>query len=143
MYNEKCMIKASKEEKVMESAIAILLGAAILLLVLSFVKTKQTTKNTEQQLEEITFTFTNELNKLQQQIRNLELDAEIRSMESGELKESMEQRVFLREILELYKRGYSVESIASKKKVASSEIENLLSPFMEQKKERRKVANGN
>lgn len=126
----------------MEWALATLLGAAVLLLILSFVKGKQSSKNTEQQIEEITFTLTNELNKLQQQIRNLELDAEIKAVESGELKEQTDHRVLLREVLELYKRGYSVESIASKKQMAPSEIEHLLAPFKEQKSERRKVVNG-
>ena len=127
----------------MEWALAILLGTAILLLILSFTKAKQTSKNSDQQIEELTFTFTNEINKLQQQIRNFELDAEIKAVESGEHQEELERRIFLREILEMYRRGYSVESIASKKQLASSEIEKLLSPFMEQKKERRKVVNGN
>ena len=61
-------------------ALAILLGVAILLLIVSFFKTKETSK-VEQQIEEISLSFTDKVHQLQQQIRNIELDAEITAQE--------------------------------------------------------------
>lgn len=123
-------------------AIAVLLGAAVLLLIFSTVKSQQSAKNAEQQIEEITFTFTNELKKLQQQIRNLELDAEITAVETGLQPEFIEHRQLLRDLLDMQKRGYSIDSIAANKQMSQTEIEHMLSPFIEQKNERRKVVHG-
>ena len=67
----------------MEWTIVILFAAAILLLILSFVKTKQSSKTVDQQIEELSYSFTNEIKQLQQQIRNMELDAEITAQEAG------------------------------------------------------------
>lgn len=53
---------------------------------------------------------------------------------------SSEEKLFLREILDLYKRNYSIESIADKKQVSASEIKQLLTPYLTSKDERRKVA---
>ena len=67
----------------MEWALVILFGAALLLLILSFIKTKQSSKTVDQQIEELSYTFTNEIKQVQQQIRNMELDAEITVKEAG------------------------------------------------------------
>ena len=114
----------------MEWTIIILFAAAILLLILSFVKTKQSSKTVDQQIEELSFSFTNEINQLQQQIRNLELDAEITAQEAGILSGSSKQRILLREVLDLYKRKYSFESIAQRTKLTPFEVEHLLTPYM-------------
>lgn len=125
----------------MEWALAILLGAAVVLLILSFIKTKQSSKGVEQQIEEVSFTFTDELNKLQQQIRNIELDAEITVTESDLLANSSKHRQLLREVLDLHKRKYSFESIAMKTELTMDEVEQLLIPYMKVKDEGSKVAN--
>ena len=109
-------------------AIALLFAAAVVLLILSFSKNNQQSKSFEKQLEETTFTYMEEINKLQEQIRNLELDSEIIAVQAGLLNGSG-QRILHREILDLYKRGYSAESIALKKQLSVDEIEQLLSPF--------------
>ena len=114
--------------RLMEWAIALLFAAAVVLLILSFSKNNQQSKSFEKQLEETTFTYMEEINKLQEQIRNLELDSEIIAVQAGLLNGSG-QRILHREILDLYKRGYSAESIALKKQLSSDEIEQLLSPF--------------
>jgi hypothetical protein len=125
----------------MEWALAILLGAAVVLLILSFIKAKQSSKGVEQQIEEVSFTFTDELNKLQQQIRNIELDAEITVTESNLLANSSKHRQLLREVLDLHKRKYSFESIAMKTQLTMDEVEQLLTPYMKVKDEGSKVAN--
>lgn len=119
----------------MEWALAILFGAAILLLILSFSKTKGATK-VEQQLEDISLTFMDEVHQLQQQLRNIEIDAEITAQEAGILAASSPERILLRDALDLYKRGYSLESIATKKRMNHNEIEQLLAPYMKNKEER-------
>jgi Holliday junction resolvasome RuvABC ATP-dependent DNA helicase subunit len=125
----------------MEWALSILFGAAVVLLILSFIKTKQSSKQVEQQIEEVSFTFTDELNKLQQQIRNMELDAEITVTEAGLLANSSKHRHLLREVLDLHKRKYSLESIATKTQLTKDEVEQLLTPYLTVKDEGGKVAN--
>ena len=113
----------------MEWTIALLFAAAVVLLILSYSKNNQASKSFEKQLEETTFTYMEEINKLQEQIRNMELDVEIIAVQAGFMNGSGEQRILYREILDLYKRGYSAESIALKKQLSVDEIEQLLSPF--------------
>jgi hypothetical protein len=124
-----------------EWTIVILLGAAVLLLILSFVKTKQSSKTVDQQIEELSYSFTNEITQLQQQIHNIELDAEISAKEAGILSSSSKQRLLLREALDLYKRKYSFESIAQRTKLTTYEVEHLLTPYMKAKDEGSKVTN--
>ena len=123
----------------MEWALAILFGVAILLLVLSFFKTKETSK-VEQQIEDISLSFTDKVHQLQQQIRNIELDAEITAQEAGILAASSTHRILLRDVIDLHRRGYSFESIALKKQMTPNEIEHLLAPYMKSKDERSMVA---
>jgi hypothetical protein len=124
----------------MEWAIALLFAAAVVLLILSFSKNNQTSKSFEKQLEETTFTYMEEINKLQEQIRNMELDSEIIAVQAGFMNGSGQQRILYREILDLYKRGYSAESIALKKQLSVDEIEQLLSPFKQLSNEGSNVA---
>ncbi|WP_338452279.1 hypothetical protein R4Z09_10545 [Niallia oryzisoli] len=125
----------------MEWAIAILFVAAIILLIMSFRKAKDSSKAYEQQLEEMSFTFMNEVNKLQQQIRNVELDTEITIQEAGIQVGSASHRYLLREILELHRRGYSFESIATKKQMNVEEVTQLLTPYIKANDEGGKVSN--
>jgi hypothetical protein len=127
----------------MEWTIVILFAAAILLLILSFVKTKQSSKTVDQQIEELSYSFTNEIKQLQQQIRNLELDAEITAQEAGILPGTSKQRILLREVLDLYKRKYSFESIAQRTQLTPYEVEHLLAPYMKAKDEGSNVTNEN
>ena len=119
----------------MEWALVILFGVAILLLILSFFKTKQSSK-VDERIEGISLNFMEEVHQLQEQIRNIELDAEITAQQAGVLAASSEQRLLLREVLDLHKRGYSLDSIAVKKQLSQSEIERLLRPYMKNKGER-------
>lgn len=119
--------------------LAILFGAAVILFILSFLK-KDTIK-VEQQMEQLTSTFGDEISQIQMKIRNLEIDAEIMAQEAGLLTGSSEQRLLLHEVLDLYKRGYSMDSIATKKNQTTDEVVRMLTPYMKTKDERGKVAN--
>lgn len=116
--------------------LGILFGAAIVLLVLSFVQTKQSAAKLEQHIDQVSFSLMNEVNQLQQQIRNVEFDTEIIVHETGILAGSPEHRTMLKEMLDLNKRGYSFESIASEKQLTIQEVENFLSPYIKTKDER-------
>ncbi|GLB59885.1 hypothetical protein [Cytobacillus sp. NCCP-133] len=120
--------------------IAILFGSAVVLLILSFFKTAQSKSNLEQQIDQVTFSLKNEIHELQQQIRNLELDAEITAQQSGALDVSSKERQMLREMLDLHKRGYSFDSIALKQQLTPNEAERMLLPYLSKKAERSMVA---
>ncbi|CAH0188235.1 hypothetical protein SRABI96_01606 [Peribacillus sp. Bi96] len=123
----------------MEWALVILFGAAVLLFILSFIK--KDSMKVDSQLEMLASNFGDEMNVLHEKIRNIEIDAEITVQESGILAMSSEKRNLLREVLDLHKRGYSFESIALKTKQPENEIERLLTPYIVTKNERRNVAN--
>ena len=122
----------------MEWALIILFAVAVLLFILSFIK-KDSAK-VDSQLEQVAITFGDEMNVLQEKIRNIEIDAEITVQEAGILAMSSEKRNLLREVLDLHKRGYSFESIALKTQQSENEIERLLTPYIKTN-ERRNVAN--
>ena len=124
----------------MEWTLAILLSTAVVLLILSFIKTKQTSSILEKQIDQTSFSIMNEVHELQKQIRNIELDAEISAHEAGILSRTDEQRILVRDILDLHRRGYAIQSIAEKKELTVNEVENLLAPYMTTKGERSKLA---
>ncbi len=109
--------------------IVILLLIAIALLVVSFVKNNQNEKSIEQQIDQMTYTFKDEIYQLQQNLRNVEIDGEITAHES-KIAISSADRNLLRELLNLQRRGYSIETIASKKQLSIEEIERLIAPFV-------------
>ncbi|GKU83118.1 hypothetical protein [Niallia sp. NCCP-28] len=123
----------------MEWTLAILLVAAVILLMMSFAKGRQAAKTEQREIDMIHLTVMDEVEQLQKQIRNLELDLEIIEKNAG-IQLSSKDRVMMREILDLYKRNYSIESIAGQKKLPVAELENMLSPYVTSKEERRKVA---
>lgn len=124
----------------MEWALVILFGVAAVLLILSYALTKKAKKAEQRELELYSISFMEEINKLQQQIRNLELDNEILKNQAGIDTTDMEQHELLRDVLDLYKRGYSVSSIANEKNISEIEVQGMLSPFTKQK-EGRQAAN--
>lgn len=114
----------------MEWALAILFSAAVLLLIASFIKTRKSTLSIEKQLDQHSLTFLDEVNKLQEQINIVKLDSDIIFQETGILVDSPNQRILLREMLDLHKRGYSFKSIATKSKLSQLEVEQLLAPYV-------------
>lgn len=121
-------------------AIAILFGTAVVLLILSFIKTTQSNSQLEQQIEHVSISVLNEVHDLEKQLRNIQLDAEITAQQSGAAPAESEERFMLREMLDLHKRGYSIQSIASKKQLTPNEVERMLAPYMTRKTERSLVA---
>jgi hypothetical protein len=125
----------------MEWALSILFGVAILLLFWSFVKGKKSAKIEKSEIEQFSISIMEEMQQLQQQMRNLELDQEITAQQAGAKTGSPKQRALLREVIDLHRRGYSPEGIAAETRLNESEIKLMLAPYMERKDERRKVAN--
>lgn len=121
----------------MEWTLAILFGAAVVLFILSFYKAKQSSNDVQQQLDHMTFTYNDQINKLEEQVRNLEIDAEITAQETG----TPSGRMVLREMIDMHRRGYSAESIAEKFEKTEAEIETLLTPYIKPKIERGTVEN--
>lgn len=121
----------------MEWTLAILFGAAVVLFIMSFYKAKQSTNDVQQQLDHMTFTYNDQINKLQEQVRILEIDAEISGQASG----NPEERCALREMIDMQRRGYSFESIATKFEKTEAEIESSLTPYIKAKIERGTVEN--
>ncbi|ETI68940.1 hypothetical protein [Neobacillus vireti] len=115
---------------------------SVLLLIISILKSTQVAKMEHNQIDVIHISTMKEINALQESIRNIELDIEVVMKEAG-IQLSPEEKVFMREVLDLYKRNYSIESIAKQKQVEESEIEQRLAPFQKIKDEGRKVANEN
>jgi hypothetical protein len=113
-----------------------------LLLVISIWKSFQVSKENQKEIDMVHISLLKEINTIQESIRNIELDLEVVTKEAG-IQHSPEEKLFMREVLDLYKRNYSIESIAGKKQVPVNEIERLLAPYRYIKDERRKVANEN
>ncbi len=125
----------------MEWALAILFSTAVILLIVSFIKAKNSSKLEQREIDSVYVSLMEEVNKLQEQLRAVELDAEITAQEARVLGVNSKERVLLRELLDLYKRGYTLEGIADKTQLNEKEVEYLLAPYMTSKIERRKVAN--
>ncbi|MDQ0154552.1 hypothetical protein [Robertmurraya andreesenii] len=122
----------------MEWALVALFTIAAVLLIFSYYKNKQAQIVEQREIDTIYMTMMEEIGKLQNQVRSLELESEITAQMTGLAKEDLH---LLRESLDLYKRGYTIEGIAGKMKLEQQEVEQLLEPYMSSKSEGRKVAN--
>ncbi|MBM4762847.1 hypothetical protein [Bacillus sp. B15-48] len=124
----------------MDWALVLLFSAAILLLIISYMKIRNTAKAEQREIDSVFVSLMEEVNKLQEQIRKLELDAEISAHEAKIIGIDSKERVILREILDLYKRGYTIEGMAEKVQLSENEIQYLLTPYMSNKQERRSLS---
>jgi hypothetical protein len=113
-----------------------------LLLVFSIVKTYRDSKLEKKQIDLVHVSMMKEINSIQDSIRDIELDIEVVTKEAG-IQLSAEEKLFMREVIDLYRRNYSIESIAEMKEVTVTEIEQLLSPYLKNKDEGGLVANAN
>lgn len=104
----------------------------------SYLQNKQALKIEQREIDTIYMTMTDEINKLQTQMRKLELENEVFTQASGMVKEELH---LVRDMLDLYKRGYTIEGIAGKMNIDQQKVEELLTPYMSAKNEGRKVAN--
>ena len=113
-----------------------------LLLVFSIVKTYRDSKLEKKQIDLVHVSMMKEINSIQDSIRDIELDIEVVTKEAG-IQLSAEEKLLMREVIDLYRRNYSIESIAEKKEVPVTEIEQLLTPYLKIKDEGGPVANAN
>jgi competence protein ComGC len=144
MYNKDLQISLYQKEGVtlMEWTLISLFVVSVLLLIFSILKTNHAAKVEHKQIDLAHISTMKEINAIQESIRNMELDMEVVMKEAG-VQLSSNEKLFTREVLDLYKRNYSIESIAEMKQVTISEIEQLLIPYQHIKDEGRKVANEN
>jgi hypothetical protein len=126
----------------MEWTLTGLFVVSLLLLIFSILKTNRAANVEKKQIDLAHISTMKEINALQESIRNMELDMEVVMKETG-VQLSTEEKVFTREVLDLYRRNYSIESIAEMKQVNENEIKQLLVPYQHLKDEGRKVANEN
>ncbi len=126
----------------MEWTLAGLFTISALLLIISILKAHHVSKVAHNEIDMVHISNMKELNLIQELIRNMELDLEVMMKESG-IELSSEERLLKRDVLDLYKRNYTVEGIAEKKQVSVSEIEQMIAPFRKTKDEGRIVANEN
>jgi len=126
----------------MEWTIVILFIIAALLFIISMSRTFKASREEQKRIDLVHVSVMKEINDMQEAIRNLNLDIEVVMKEAGVALTS-EERSFAREVLDLYKRNYSIASIAEKMQVPASQIEQLVAPFQALKDERRKVAHEN
>ncbi|MDQ1002282.1 hypothetical protein QFZ28_002682 [Neobacillus niacini] len=113
-----------------------------LLLVFSIVKTYRDSKLEKKQIDLVHVSMMKEINSIQDSIRDIELDIEVVTKEAG-IQLTAEEKLFIREVIDLYRRNYSIESIAEMKEVPVNEIEQLLTPYLKIKDEGGLVANAN
>lgn len=118
--------------------LAILFLVSAVLLIVSISKTYQASRAERKRIDMAHVSLMKEINDMQESVRNIELDMEIVLKEAGS-QLTVKELNFMREILDLYKRNYSIESIAEKKQVSENEIKQLLAPYQTAKDERRKV----
>ncbi|MGV3464197.1 MAG: hypothetical protein ACO1OT_02765 [Heyndrickxia sp.] len=124
----------------MEWTLAILFIVSALLLIISIVMTRRASKAEQKGIDMVHLSVMDDINNMQDSIRNLEFDIDIIMKEAG-IPLSSENRAFMREVLDLYKRKYSIESIAAQKQVSENEIRQILASYLESKDEGGKVAN--
>ncbi|MEH6995861.1 hypothetical protein V7075_24710 [Neobacillus drentensis] len=113
-----------------------------ILLGFSLVKSYRDSKVEKKQIDLVHVSIMKEINSIQDSIRDIELDIEVVINEAG-IQLSADEKLFLREVIDLYRRNYSIESIAEKKEVPETEIEQLLTPYLKIKDEGGLVANAN
>jgi len=126
----------------LQLALAVLFGGSAILLIVSIFMTKKASIKENKQIDLIHVSVMKDVNEIRESIRNLELDLEVVSKEAG-LQLSADERSLKREILDLYKRNYSIKSIADMKQMPEGEIEYLLAPYLSEREERRQAVNEN
>ncbi len=124
----------------MEWTLGGLFVVSALLLIMSGIKGRKASKEELKEIDMIHISTMNEIKDIKDSIRKMELDIEIITNESN-FPISTEERIFRREVLDLYNRKYSIENIAGQKKVSENEIRQMIAPYITEKNERSKVTN--
>src|SRR5437764_1408789 len=109
----------------MEWTLIGLFTVSALLLIISILKSFQSSKAEQKAIDMVHISVMKEINEMQNSIRSLGLEMEVISKEAG-IQLSPSEIILMREVLDLYKRNYSFESIAKEKQVPVSKIKQLL-----------------
>ncbi|MED1201697.1 hypothetical protein [Heyndrickxia acidicola] len=123
----------------MEWTLAILFAVSALLLIVSMARTRKAAKAEQKEIDMVHMSVMTDINEMRESLRNMELDLEVISREAG-VQLSTNDRIFIRDVLDLYKRKYSIENIAAQKQVSENDIRQVIARY-ETKEERGKVAN--
>lgn len=126
----------------MEWTLIALIGISALLLIVSIAMNRKVEKQKQKEIDLVHVAVMKDIKDVHEQIRNIELDIEIVTKEAG-IQLSPEEINLKREVLDLYKRKYSIQSIAEKKQVSETEVNQLLAPYLTLRDERSKMAHGN
>ncbi|MCH6265409.1 MULTISPECIES: hypothetical protein [Neobacillus] len=124
----------------MEWTLTILFVVSILLLIFSILKERQTAKKNHKEIDLVHISVMKEINGMQESLRNMEIDLEIVTKETG-VQLSTEEKVLKREVLDLYRRQYSIDSIAQQKQVSENEVKQIIAVYQSSQAEGRLVAN--
>lgn len=123
----------------MEWTLILLIAISAVLLIVSIISNRNTEKQKHKEIDLVHVSVMKDINSVHEQIRNLELDIEVVTKEAG-IQLTPEEIIFKREVLDLYKRKYSIETIAEKMKATEAEINQFLTPYLAAKDERSKLA---
>jgi hypothetical protein len=126
----------------MEWTLIGLIGISALLLIVSIAMNRKAEKQKHKEIDLVHVAVMKDIKDVHEQIRNIELDIEIVTKEAG-IQLSPEEINLKREVLDLYKRKYSIQTIAEKKQVSEREVNELLAPYLTLRDERSKMAHGN
>lgn len=126
----------------MEWTLIGLIGISALLLFVSIAMNRKAEKQKQKEIDLVHVAVMKDIKDVHEQIRNIELDIEIVTKEAG-IQLSPEEINLKREVLDLYKRKYSIQTIAEKKQVSEREVNELLAPYLTLRDERSKMAHGN
>jgi hypothetical protein len=126
----------------MEWTLAGLFVLSAILLIVSILRSTRAAKDEINRIDQVHISTMEEIHALKDSIRNIELDQEVFIKAAG-IRQSSEELLLMREVLDLYYRNYSIESIAEMKKVTPGTIQNIIAPYQKVQDEGRKVANEN
>jgi hypothetical protein len=117
----------------------LLIGISAVLLIVSNISNRNAEKQKHKEIDMVHVSVMKDINNVHDLIRKMELDIEIVTREAG-IQLSSEEMIFKREVLDLYKRKYSIETIAEKMQVTVTEINQLIAPYLAAKDGRSKIA---
>lgn len=117
----------------------LLIALSAVLLIVSNISNRKAEKQKHKEIDMVHVSVMKDINNVQDLIRKMELDIEIVTREAG-IQLSSEEMIFKREVLDLYKRKYSIETIAEKMQVTVTEINQLIAPYLAAKDGRSKIA---
>ena len=118
----------------MNLAIIIILVIAVGLIIFSYVKQLEQTKNLEKQIDHVTFLVTDELYKMNNSVKDIQLDLEITTNEENKIEMADAARSTIKKMILMQRSGYSIDSIAEECNLPKQEVLRMLAPYKELRK---------